>query len=89
MSEVPVVEVSNLHKEYVLRGGVVQALKGIDLSVMKGEYLSIMGPSGSGKTTLFNMIGGLDKPTKGSVKIDNVELAQMSMGELAWVRSRK
>jgi putative ABC transport system ATP-binding protein len=67
----------------------VQALKGINLSVMKGEYLSIMGPSGSGKTTLFNMIGGLDKPTKGSVKIDNVELAQMSMSELAWVRSRK
>jgi len=84
-----VVEVSDLHKEYVLRGGVVQALKGINLSVMKGEYLSIMGPSGSGKTTLFNMIGGLDKPTKGSVKIDNVELAQMSMSELAWVRSRK
>lgn len=83
------VEVSDLHKEYVLRGGVVQALKGINLSVMKGEYLSIMGPSGSGKTTLFNMIGGLDKPTKGSVKIDNVELAQMSMSELAWVRSRK
>lgn len=89
MSRAPVVEVSDLHKEYVLRGGVVQALKGIDLSVMKGEYLSIMGPSGSGKTTLFNMIGGLDKPTKGSVKIDNVELAQMSMSELAWVRSRK
>jgi putative ABC transport system ATP-binding protein len=89
MSRAPVVEVSDLHKEYVLRGGVVQALKGINLSVMKGEYLSIMGPSGSGKTTLFNMIGGLDKPTKGSVKIDNVELAQMSMSELAWVRSRK
>jgi putative ABC transport system ATP-binding protein len=89
MSTTPVVEVSDLRKEYVLRGGVVQALKGINLSVMKGEYLSIMGPSGSGKTTLFNMIGGLDKPTKGSVKIDNVELAQMSMSELAWVRSRK
>jgi putative ABC transport system ATP-binding protein len=89
MSGAPVVEVSDLRKEYVLRGGVVQALKGINLSVMKGEYLSIMGPSGSGKTTLFNMIGGLDKPTKGSVKIDNVELAQMSMNELAWVRSRK
>jgi len=89
MSRPTVVEVSDLHKGYILRGGVVQALKGIDLSVVKGEYLSIMGPSGSGKTTLLNMIGGLDKPTKGSVKIDNVELAQMSMRELAWVRSRK
>jgi len=89
MSKPVVVEVSGLHKDYALRGGIVQALKGIDLSVTKGEYLSIMGPSGSGKTTLFNMIGGLDKPTKGSVKIDNVELADMSTGELAWVRSRK
>lgn len=89
MSKPTVVEVSDLHKEYVLRGGVVAALKGIDLSVVKGEYLSIMGPSGSGKTTLFNMIGGLDKPTRGSVKIDNVELSQMSTRELAWVRGRK
>jgi len=89
MSKPVVVEVSGLHKDYALRGGIVQALKGINLSVTKGEYLSIMGPSGSGKTTLFNMIGGLDKPTKGSVKIDNVELADMSTGELAWVRSRK
>lgn len=83
------VEVSGLHKEYILRGGIVYALKGIDLSVHKGEYISIMGPSGSGKTTLFNMIGGLDKPTKGSVRIDDVELAQMGTKELAWVRSRK
>jgi len=84
-----VVQVTDLRKEYYLRGGVVYALKGIDLSVSRGEYLSIMGPSGSGKTTLFNMIGGLDKPTKGSVKIDNVELSEMSMRELAWIRSRK
>jgi len=89
MSGPTVVEVAGLHKEYFLRGGTVYALKGINLSVSKGEYLSIMGPSGSGKTTLFNMIGGLDKPTKGSVKIDNVELAEMSNRELAWMRSRK
>jgi len=89
MSGQTVVDVAGLQKEYFLRGGTVHALKGINLSVSKGEYLSIMGPSGSGKTTLFNMIGGLDKPTKGSVKIDNVELAEMSNRELAWMRSRK
>jgi len=89
MSGQIVVDVAGLQKEYFLRGGTVHALKGINLSVSKGEYLSIMGPSGSGKTTLFNMIGGLDKPTKGSVKIDNVELAEMSNRELAWLRSRK
>jgi len=89
MSNTLVVQVNELYKDYILRGGVVHALRGITLSVSRGEYLSIMGPSGSGKTTLFNMIGGLDKPTKGTVLIDNVDLSKMSPKQLAWVRSRK
>jgi putative ABC transport system ATP-binding protein len=84
-----VVQVEDLYKDYVLRGGAVHALRGINLSVRRGEYIAVMGPSGSGKTTLFNMIGGLDKPTKGTVKIDNVDLSKMSSKQLAWVRSRK
>jgi len=84
-----VVQVEDLYKDYVLRGGAVHALRGINLSVRRGEYIAVMGPSGSGKTTLFNMIGGLDKPTKGTVKIDNVDLSKMSPKQLAWVRSRK
>ncbi|MGB9758949.1 MAG: ABC transporter ATP-binding protein [Thermoproteota archaeon] len=84
-----VVQVEDLYKDYVLRGGAVHALRGINLSVKRGEYIAVMGPSGSGKTTLFNMIGGLDKPTKGTVKIDNVDLSKMSPKQLAWVRSRK
>ncbi|MBO3757955.1 MAG: ABC transporter ATP-binding protein [Thermoproteota archaeon] len=84
-----VVQVEDLYKDYVLRGGAVHALRGINLSVKRGEYIAVMGPSGSGKTTLFNMIGGLDKPTKGTVKIDNVDLSKMSAKQLAWVRSRK
>ncbi|MEM3523570.1 MAG: ATP-binding cassette domain-containing protein, partial [Thermoproteota archaeon] len=84
-----VVDVKEVTKDYVLRSGVVKALKGIDLQVKRGEYVVVMGPSGSGKTTLFNMIGGLDKPTSGSVSIDSINLAQMNDRQLAWVRSRK
>ena len=53
------------------------ALKGIDMEIRRGEYISIMGPSGSGKSTLFNMIGALDKPTEGKVYIDEVDVAQL------------
>ena len=67
----------------------LEVLKGIDLEILKGEYISIMGPSGSGKTTLFNMIGGLDKPTDGKVYIDEVDVAQLDAYELAWLRCRK
>ena len=64
-------------------------MKGVDLEVSSGKYISIMGPSGSGKSTLFNMIGGLDKPTSGKVFIDEVDIAQLDAYELAWLRCRK
>jgi putative ABC transport system ATP-binding protein len=67
----------------------VHALRGVDLEIYGGEYISIMGPSGSGKTTLFNMIGGLDKPSAGKVYIDEVDVAQLDAYELAWLRCRK
>ncbi len=84
-----VVETVDLKKIYHLRGEVVNALRGISIRVTKGEYISLMGPSGSGKTTLFNMIGGLDRPTEGTVLIDNIDLSKMSNKALAWLRSRK
>ncbi len=68
---------------------ILHVLKGITLTIFKGEYISIMGPSGSGKSTLFNAIGGLDKPTAGKVFIDEVDIAQFDALELAWLRSRK
>ncbi|MCD6220642.1 ABC transporter ATP-binding protein [bacterium] len=84
-----IVRTINLKKNYMLGKVKLEVLKGIDLEILKGEYISIMGPSGSGKTTLFNMIGGLDKPTDGKVYIDEVDVAQLDAYELAWLRCRK
>ena len=68
---------------------VTKALDGITIDIFRGEYLSIMGPSGSGKSTLFNMIGGIDSPTKGMVFIDEIDVAQLDSFELAWMRCNK
>ena len=76
-------------KDFTMGKAIVQVLKGIDLDIKTGEYVSIMGPSGSGKTTLFNMIGGLDKPSSGSVFIDEIDISQLDAYELAWLRCRK
>jgi putative ABC transport system ATP-binding protein len=84
-----VVRVTNVTKTFKLGKIDVQALKGVDLEISKGDYISIMGPSGSGKSTLFNMIGGLDKPSSGKVFIDEVDIAQLDAYELAWLRCRK
>lgn len=94
MAAVPVVETElivrtrNVRKDYQLGDDVVHALRGVSLDVARGEYVSIMGPSGSGKSTLFNMVGGLDKPTEGSVYINEVDIAQLSPAELAYLRNR-
>jgi putative ABC transport system ATP-binding protein len=66
----------------------VHALRGVDLDIFQGEYLSIMGPSGSGKSTLFNMIGGLDRCSEGEVGIGGVNLGKLSDGQLAYFRGR-
>ena len=81
-----VVRTRGLVKEYKLGDHIVYALNGVSLDVLRGEYISIMGPSGSGKSTLFNMIGGLDKPDEGSVIINEVDIAQLSPSELAYLR---
>ena len=89
LAEMKIVRVSGVTKNFRLGNAEVQALKGIDLEISAGHYVSIMGPSGSGKSTLFNMIGGLDKPTSGKVFIDEVDIAQLDAYELAWLRCRK
>ena len=84
-----IVRVAAVTKVFHLGKVKLEALRGIDLEIAPGEYISIMGPSGSGKSTLFNMIGGLDKPTSGKVFIDEVDIAQLDAYELAWLRCRK
>ncbi|MBC2737355.1 MAG: ABC transporter ATP-binding protein [Desulfobacteraceae bacterium] len=84
-----IVRVANVTKTFQLGKIDVQALKGVDLEIAAGQYVSIMGPSGSGKSTLFNMIGGLDKPSTGKVFIDEVDISQLDAYELAWLRCRK
>ncbi len=83
------VKTDDVVKEYRMGGTILQALKGIDLEIERGEYISIMGPSGSGKSTLFNMIGALDRPTNGTVYIDDVNLLELSPAEIAWLRCWK
>ena len=89
MTKKNIVRVTDVTKDFDLGKIVVKVLKGIELEIETGKYVSIMGPSGSGKSTLFNMIGGLDKPTTGKVFIDEVDIAQLDAYELAWLRCRK
>jgi putative ABC transport system ATP-binding protein len=82
----PVVETTSLHKTYLLGKVPVEALRGVDLKIEKGDFLAILGPSGSGKSTLLNMLGLLDKPTKGKVFIEGVDVSQLSDNRLADLR---
>src|SRR3989337_941447 len=84
-----IVRTKDLKKIYTMGNQQLSALNTVKLDIKRGEYISIMGPSGSGKSTLFNMIGGLDKPTEGTVFIDEVDMAQLDAFELAWLRCRK
>jgi putative ABC transport system ATP-binding protein len=83
-----IVETSNLSKVYRKKIEVV-ALKNVSLSVAKGKTVSIMGTSGSGKTTLLNMIGGIDKPTEGQVRVDGIDITRMNESRLAAFRLEK
>ncbi|NTW77968.1 MAG: ABC transporter ATP-binding protein [Syntrophaceae bacterium] len=83
---VKIVEVKSVTKDFGEDGIVTRALRGVDLDLMAGEFTSMAGPSGSGKTTLLNIIGGLDRPTSGTVSIEGKEIHQLSAGELSRLR---
>jgi putative ABC transport system ATP-binding protein len=82
----PVVETADLKKTYILGKVPVNALRGVNLKVEKGDFVAILGPSGSGKSTLLNMIGALDKPTEGKVFIDGVDVSTLNDNQLADLR---
>jgi putative ABC transport system ATP-binding protein len=78
MNKAPIIEIRDLRKVYQVGKVDVPALRGVDLNVAPGEFLSVVGPSGSGKSTLFHIIGGLTPPTSGYVKVDGHDLAALS-----------
>lgn len=82
----PVIEVSDVWKLHQLGDEIVKALVAADLSVMPGEFVCLMGPSGSGKSTLLNIIGGLDRPTKGSVVVAGKDTARLTESQFAALR---
>lgn len=82
-------EARGLKKTYKMGKGEVKALRGVDITVSPGEFVAVMGVSGSGKSTLLHLLGALDRPSEGSVKIDGVDLSTLNDGQLADVRSRK
>jgi len=87
MSE-PILSVRDLRKIYRVGDVDVHALRGVDLDVERGEFLSVIGPSGSGKSTLFHILGGLTPPTSGSVKMDGRDLLAMTDRERTNLRKR-
>jgi putative ABC transport system ATP-binding protein len=84
-----IIRTMRLEKSYRMGEVTTRALRGVNVEIYRGEFITVLGPSGSGKSTFFNMIGGLDSPTAGRVFIDEVDVAQLNAIELAFLRCRK
>src|SRR5258706_2977023 len=80
------VRAENLHKSFVLGSNAVGALRGVDFTITRGEFVAVMGPSGCGKTTLLNLVGGIDVPSRGSVWVDGIDISRLSDDELTDLR---
>lgn len=85
----PVIRTRDLTKDLPLGKTVVHALRGVNLEIQPGEMVGIIGPSGSGKSTLLGLIGGLDKPTRGSIEIDGVDISKLGEDKLTEIRNEK
>src|SRR5215210_6678607 len=85
----PLIETRDLWKTYVMGDEEIHALKGVSITIERGEYVAIMGPSGSGKSTLMNLIGCLDTPSKGTYLLNEKEVSQMNDNELARIRNEE
>jgi putative ABC transport system ATP-binding protein len=89
MMMTPVVETVDLCKTYMSGGRPLEVLKNVNLTIEPGEFMAVMGPSGSGKSTLLNMVGALDRPTKGKVFLNGVDLSKLNDNKLADLRNRE
>ena len=87
--EPPVIDARALYKSYTLGNAQIPILRGIDLTVEKGEIVALMGPSGSGKSTLLGILGGLDLPTSGKILIDGIDITRLPESKLAEIRGKK
>jgi putative ABC transport system ATP-binding protein len=83
----PAIEVEDVRREYALDGVTVPALRGVSFTVSRADYIAIVGPSGSGKSTLMHLLGGLDRPTSGRLRIDGRDVADLTPTELAKLRN--
>lgn len=85
----PVIDVKNIHRIFETGAGFNHVLRGVSLTVNKGEFVAIMGPSGSGKSTLMNILGLLDTPTTGTYRLEGVDISTLSDDDLSFVRGRR
>src|SRR6185503_2617714 len=84
----PLVKLQGITKDYQRGGETVHVLQTLDLDIPRGDFLALMGPSGSGKTTLLNLLGGIDRPSGGSLAVDGTDIARYSESDLARWRAR-
>lgn len=84
-----IIRLDGIHRNFVVGGETVHALRGVSFTINEGEFVTIMGTSGSGKSTLLNILGCLDTPTSGNYFIDGAEVQKMSKNERAYIRNRK
>ena len=85
----PVIDIRHIHRIYETEAGLTHALRGVSLTVERGEFLAIMGPSGSGKSTLMNILGCLDSPTSGSYRLEGLEVRTLDDDDLAEIRATR